>query len=495
MKRIIYEAPTCDPNHVVTQSDLDALERHLDKVWNKLGIDIAFTRHFLDRVNDARNGKQITLCELARIFLETFRQHGKKLTGISTRDWEAVLSDKITNVNVPFVLKHNGKEVEIVAKTVMRKPNFHTPDPKLVVAHFRQGDNKMSKTLREWTGLGLPQNDPVAGVYAVDDVDVNPSQIDDPEVLTMLNGFLASLTKKTFINPYYPVQQAFAKLSAVGLSFQLRGLDLGGDTGVVLIPVSHFGGRLGRNLDGSWADNDGISEKIPGGIFLKVTYTQTNGEFVVNMQLVPAEEGVELDTTDIEEDVTTGTSDATTDEYPFDSDFQPTQDGETIFDAVNFESFIQRGRKIAEAANSITVKPSTRKKGMYDVIVGNIPRVTKPTVKGANGYASRIAKENPHMSFTPLKEAELNEADAKVVLNIPGVPSNYANLPLGRKMDHHAAIKKFKDEAKRTHFGAKGKPIMKAFGEFKRLNNVSQWYFLDRGPQGMKDDSVEIWYK
>jgi hypothetical protein len=99
------------------------------------------------------------------------------------------------------------------------------------------------------------------------------------------------------------------------------------------------------------------------------------------------------------------------------------------------------------------------------------------------------------MTFTPLKEDQLQEADAKVILNIPGVPSNYATLPLGRKMDHHAAIKKFKDEAKRTHFGAKGKPIMKAFGEFKRLNNVSQWYFLDRGPQGMKDDSVEIWYK
>jgi hypothetical protein len=61
---------------------------------------------------------------------------------------------------------------------------------------------------------------------------------------------------------------------------------------------------------------------------------------------------------------------------------------------VSFESFVAKGRKIAEAANSITVKPSTRKKGMYDVIVGSIPRITKPTLRGANGYASRIAKEN-----------------------------------------------------------------------------------------------------
>lgn len=351
MKRKIYEAMTCDPDHVITQNDLNALEKHLDVVWNKLGIDIAFTRHFLDRVNDERNQKQITLCELARIFLETFRQFGKKLSSITAREWEAVLTDKKTNVNVPFVLKHNGREVEIVAKTVMRKSNFTSPDPKLMVAHFT--GEKMNKKLREDTGDGLPQNEPVSSIYAVDDVDISATQICDPEVLTMLNGFLASLTKKKFINPYYPVQQAFTKLSAVGLSFPLRGLDLGGDTGVVLIPVSHFGGRIGQNLDGSWADHDGISDKIPGGIFLKITYSQSNGSFVVNMQLISAEDRtleptdeLELDTTDIEtEGVQAGTSDATTDEYPFDSVFQPTQDGETIFD-----SFIKRGRKIIEAS-------------------------------------------------------------------------------------------------------------------------------------------------
>ena len=41
----------------ITKSQLDALEAAADKVFGKLGIDIEFTRHFLDRVNDERNRK------------------------------------------------------------------------------------------------------------------------------------------------------------------------------------------------------------------------------------------------------------------------------------------------------------------------------------------------------------------------------------------------------------------------------------------------------
>ena len=29
------------------------VEKYLDKVWAKVGIDVEFTRHFMDRVNDA----------------------------------------------------------------------------------------------------------------------------------------------------------------------------------------------------------------------------------------------------------------------------------------------------------------------------------------------------------------------------------------------------------------------------------------------------------
>ena len=63
----------------VTKSALDALEVHIDNVFNKLGIDVGFTHHFLDRVNDARNGKQITIRELGRLFAKEYKRWGKPI--------------------------------------------------------------------------------------------------------------------------------------------------------------------------------------------------------------------------------------------------------------------------------------------------------------------------------------------------------------------------------------------------------------------------------
>ena len=53
---------------MITKKQLDTIERFADKLWAKVGLDIEFTRHFLDRVNDARNKKQITGGEIQRLF-------------------------------------------------------------------------------------------------------------------------------------------------------------------------------------------------------------------------------------------------------------------------------------------------------------------------------------------------------------------------------------------------------------------------------------------
>ena len=103
---------------------------YADRLYKAVGIDVEFTRHFLDRVNDARNQKQITVSELIRMFKQSFKKYGKKIAQLGP-DAEAVLNDTQTDVNMPFVLNWNGKELDLVAKTVMRKKNFSTPDPKL----------------------------------------------------------------------------------------------------------------------------------------------------------------------------------------------------------------------------------------------------------------------------------------------------------------------------------------------------------------------------
>ena len=51
----------------VTSSQLNQLEAELDKLFADVGIDIEFTKHFLERVNDARNGREITIDEMGNI--------------------------------------------------------------------------------------------------------------------------------------------------------------------------------------------------------------------------------------------------------------------------------------------------------------------------------------------------------------------------------------------------------------------------------------------
>jgi hypothetical protein len=116
----------------ITQSQLDALERVADRVFSKLGIDIDFTRHFLDRVNDERNKKQITIRELGQLFGKEYHRWGREISKMNV-DSQAVMKDLSTAINIPFVLNKDGKGKSLVAKTVMRKPNFTTPDRELPV--------------------------------------------------------------------------------------------------------------------------------------------------------------------------------------------------------------------------------------------------------------------------------------------------------------------------------------------------------------------------
>jgi|688.fasta_scaffold15375_7 hypothetical protein len=118
----------------ITQSDLKKIEQYADKLFQAVGIDVAFTRHFLDRVNDERNRKQITSDELTALFKKTYEKHGKRIPKLGP-DAEAVINDMQSDINMPFVLKwdRSAEQLDLVAKTVMRKKNFMTSNQKLTV--------------------------------------------------------------------------------------------------------------------------------------------------------------------------------------------------------------------------------------------------------------------------------------------------------------------------------------------------------------------------
>ena len=116
-------------NEAITTVDLDQLETFADKLFAKVGIDVEFTRHFLDRVNDSRNVKPITMAELTRLFKQEFKRYGKPIAQMGPGQ-EAVMKDLQTDINLPFALQYDraNNELDLIAKTVMRKKDFKTPN-------------------------------------------------------------------------------------------------------------------------------------------------------------------------------------------------------------------------------------------------------------------------------------------------------------------------------------------------------------------------------
>jgi len=118
----------------ISREELKEVERFADKLFEGLGIDIAFTNHFYERLNDPRNGKQITDIELKEMFKDMFLKIGNNLSEMKI-DTEAVINDVSSKLNIPFVMTYDSRnnEVDLVSKTIMRKDNFKTVTKKFKI--------------------------------------------------------------------------------------------------------------------------------------------------------------------------------------------------------------------------------------------------------------------------------------------------------------------------------------------------------------------------
>ena len=113
----------------VTAIDIQQLEAFADRIFANVGIDVEFTKHFKDRVNNERNAKPIVPAELTRLFKQERKRYGKSIAQMGP-DSEAVMRDLQTDINVPFalVLDKDNNELDLIAKTIMRKKDFDTPN-------------------------------------------------------------------------------------------------------------------------------------------------------------------------------------------------------------------------------------------------------------------------------------------------------------------------------------------------------------------------------
>ena len=62
---------------LIQKVDIQQLEKFADRLFRKVGIDVEFTRHFMDPVNDVRNPKPTTMSELTRLFKQEYKRWGK----------------------------------------------------------------------------------------------------------------------------------------------------------------------------------------------------------------------------------------------------------------------------------------------------------------------------------------------------------------------------------------------------------------------------------
>ena len=130
------------PIKEMSKSTLNKIEKFAEKKLSP--EDIEFTKHFFDRVNDPRNGKEISDAELTGFF-KRLSKFKKKFKEFLEKYKQIVVTDKRHDINIPFVKQAN----QIIAKTVMRKKNFQTSNPKLAFEDSNpkahpQGSKKIS---------------------------------------------------------------------------------------------------------------------------------------------------------------------------------------------------------------------------------------------------------------------------------------------------------------------------------------------------------------
>lgn len=181
--------------------DMKNVEKYADKQLSPEEIELGKqTDHFFQRLNDPRNGKEISPAELIGFF---------KRLGDNKRDFldfvkkyqQFVVKDNRTNINIAFMKQAN----KLIAKTIMRKPDFKTSNPTFVDESV-QPLNELAwqeKTLGFVTDYSIPFTPKVAkAIYG--DMKVTTFHLSDIasiDTIKQLVGRKKSISSFTYMRP------------------------------------------------------------------------------------------------------------------------------------------------------------------------------------------------------------------------------------------------------------------------------------------------------
>jgi hypothetical protein len=109
----------------MAKADMDAVEKYADSQMSPEDVELGKeTDHFFQRLNDPRNGKEISPAELTGFF-KRLAKNKKKFLEFLKQYKEFVVTDNRSNINIAFLKVAN----RLIAKTVMRKADFKSKTP------------------------------------------------------------------------------------------------------------------------------------------------------------------------------------------------------------------------------------------------------------------------------------------------------------------------------------------------------------------------------
>ena len=127
----VEERITFQPD--IDVQDIEFLDAQADADMDPVDIDLT-SQHFFDRLNDPRNYPNIELDEL-ELFFAKLADKKEEFIEFLNQYKTVVAKDRQTDINIPFMKLAN----KAIAKTIMRKRNFQTPDPVLPLEEFMGG--------------------------------------------------------------------------------------------------------------------------------------------------------------------------------------------------------------------------------------------------------------------------------------------------------------------------------------------------------------------
>ena len=121
------------PINEIPMADLVKIDTYADKQLNP--VDVVLTdKHFFDRLTDPRNKKEITPAELIGFFKRLAKKK-KEFINFLNLYGQIVAKDNRSKINIPFMKQAN----KVIAKTIMRKDDFKTPDPEYKFEQLAKG--------------------------------------------------------------------------------------------------------------------------------------------------------------------------------------------------------------------------------------------------------------------------------------------------------------------------------------------------------------------